>query len=252
VAVPLPLREEREFSFDIDEFKGLVTPKTKLIIINSPGNPCGGVMTKADIEAVAEMALKYDCYVMSDEIYSRIMYKGEHFSITQLPGMQERTILLDGFSKTYAMTGWRLGYGVMSKELAGWTTKLMNNSNSCTSAFTQIAGAAALKGDQSEAAAMVEEFRRRRDVLVDGLNQIPGMSCLRPNGAFYVFPNVTKLGKSTKEIADLLLYEAGVATLSGTAFGKFGEGYLRFSYATSMENIRKALVRIRQVVAKLK
>ncbi len=252
VPVPLPLREEREFSFDINEFKSLVTPKTKLIIINSPGNPCGGVMTKADVEAVAEMALKYDCYVLADEIYSRTMYEGEHFSITQLPGMQERTIILDGFSKTYAMTGWRLGFGVMNTEIAGWVTKLMVNSNSCTSALTQMAGMAALKGDQTEAAKMVEEFRRRRDTIVPGLNSIPGIRCCNPHGAFYVFPNVTGLGKSTREIADLLLYEAGVATLSGTAFGKYGEGYLRFSYATSMENIHKALIRIREVVSKLK
>ena len=251
VAVPLPLREEREFSFDVNEFKGLVTPKTKLIIINSPGNPCGGVMTKADVEAVAEMALKYDCWVLSDEIYSRTMYEGEHFSITQLPGMLERTIILDGFSKTYAMTGWRLGFGVMNTDLAAWTTKLMVNSNSCTSAFTQMAGMAALKGDQTEAAKMVEEFRRRRDTIVPGLNSIPGIRCVMPHGAFYVFPNVTGLGKSSREIADLLLYKAGVATLSGTSFGKYGEGYLRFSYATSMENIQKAVARIRDLVETL-
>jgi aspartate aminotransferase len=252
VPVPLPLREEREFSFDVNEFKGLVTPKTKLIIINSPGNPCGGVMTKADVEAVAEMALKYDCWVLSDEIYSRMIYDGEHFSITQLPGMQERTIILDGFSKTYAMTGWRAGYGVMNTEIAGWVTKLMVNSNSCTAAFTQMAGMAAIKGDQTESVKMVEEFRRRRDVIVAGLNNIPGIRCVMPHGAFYVFPNVKGLGMSTKEIADKLLYEAGVATLSGTAFGKYGEGYLRFSYATSMENIHKALARIRDVVSKIK
>jgi len=199
---------------------------------------------------VAEMALKHDCYVLADEIYSRTMYEGEHFSITQLPGMQERTIILDGFSKTYAMTGWRAGYGVMNTEIAGWVTKLMVNSNSCTAAFTQMAGMAALKGDQTEAAKMVEEFRRRRDTIVPGLNSIPGIRCVMPHGAFYVFPNVKGLGMGTKEIADKLLYEAGVATLSGTAFGKYGEGYLRFSYATSMENIHKALERIRKVVAK--
>ena len=250
VAVPLPLREEREFSFDVNEFKGLVTPKTKLIIINSPGNPCGGVMTKADVEAVAEMALKYDCWVLSDEIYSRMIYDGEHFSITQLPGMQERTIILDGFSKTYAMTGWRAGYGVMNTEIAGWVTKLMVNSNSCTAAFTQMAGMAAIKGDQTESVKMVEEFRRRRDVIVAGLNSIPGIHCVMPHGAFYVFPNVKGLGMATHEIADKLLYEAGGATLSGTAFGKYGEGYLRISYATSMENIHKALARIREVVSK--
>ncbi len=252
VAVPLPLREECEFSCVMDEFKSLVTPRTKLIILNSPGNPCGGVMGKADLETVAELALKHDCYVLSDEIYSRLIYEGEPFSIAQLPGMQERTIILDGFSKTYAMTGWRLGFGVMNTELAGWATKLMTNSNSCTAAYTQMAGMAALKGDQTEATQMVEEFRRRRDVIVAGLNRIPGIHCCKPHGAFYVFPNVSALGKSTKEIADLLLYEAGVATLAGTSFGKYGEGYLRFSYATSMENIHKALARIREVVSKLK
>jgi len=251
VPVPLPLREEREFSFDVDEFKSLVTPKTKLIILNSPGNPCGGVMTRSDLEAIAEMALRYDCWVLSDEIYSRMIYEGEHFSIAALPGMQERTIVLDGFSKTYAMTGWRLGYGVMNTELVNWMARLMANSNSCTAAFTQMAGMAALKGDQSESVKMVQEFRRRRDVIVAGLNSIPGIRCCMPHGAFYVFPNVTGLGKSSREIADLLLYEAGVATLSGTAFGKYGEGYLRFSYATSMENIHKALERVRQIVARL-
>ena len=248
VAVPLPLREAREFSFDLDEFRSLVTPKTKLIIINTPSNPCGSVMSKADVEGVAEMALKHDCYVLSDEIYSRILYEGKHYSIAQVPGMQERTIILDGFSKTYAMTGWRLGYGVMNTDLAFWVTRLMTNSNSCTSAFTQMAGAAALKGDQSGVDEMVAEFRRRRDVLVEGLNQIPGIRCLKPRGAFYVFPNVTGLKRSTKEIADLLLYEAGVATLSGTAFGAYGEGYLRLSYATSLANVRKALERMRRVL----
>lgn len=251
VAVPLPLREENDFSFSIDEFKSLVTPKTKLIIINSPGNPCGGVMSRADLEAVAEMALKYDCYVLSDEIYSRMIYEGEHHSITQIPGMQERTIILDGFSKTYAMTGWRLGYGVMNPDLAGWMTKLMTNSNSCTAAFTQMAGKAALTGDQSEVTLMVEEFRRRRDAIVEGLNQIPGVKCLKPHGAFYVFPNIKHLGKTSKEVADYLLYEAGVATLAGTSFGKYGEGYLRLSYATSLENIHKALGRMREALGRL-
>ncbi len=250
-AVPLPLREEKDFSFDVAEFKSLVTPKTKLIIINSPGNPCGGIMTKADIEAVAEMALKYDCYVLSDEIYSRMIYEGEHFSITQIPGMQERTIILDGFSKTYAMTGWRLGYGVANPDLAGWMTKLMTNSNSCTAAFTQMAGKAALTGDQSEAAQMVETFRKRRDVIVEGLDKIPGVSCRKPKGAFYVFPNVKSFGKPAKEIADYLLYEANVAALAGTAFGAYGEGYLRLSYANSLENINKALAWMKESLAKL-
>jgi len=250
VAVPLPLREERQFSFDLDEFKSLVGPRTKLIILNSPGNPCGGVMSRADLEGVAEMALKYDCYVLSDEIYSRILYDGEHFSIAALPDMQERTIILDGFSKTYAMTGWRLGYGVMNRNLAAWVTKLMVNSNSCTAAFTQMAGIAALTGDQTPVRQMVAEFRRRRDIIVAGLNEIPGIRCCMPRGAFYAFPNVSGLiarglGANAKAIADRLLNEAGIATLAGTSFGHYGEGYLRLSYATSTDNIHKALARIR-------
>jgi aspartate/methionine/tyrosine aminotransferase len=250
-AVPLPLREEREFSFDPDEFARLVSRRTKMIILNSPGNPCGGVMSRADLEAVAELAIKHDCYVLSDEIYSRILYEGEHFSIAELPGMQERTIILDGFSKTYAMTGWRLGFGVMNTELAKWVNQLMINSNSCTAAFTQIAGMAALRGDQSEVEHMVETFRQRRDVIVDGLNAIPGIHCLKPHGAFYAFPNVSGLGRKSGEIANLMLNEAYVAALAGTAFGAYGEGYLRLSYATSMENIQKALDRIENLVKKL-
>jgi aspartate/methionine/tyrosine aminotransferase len=245
-AVPMVLREEKGFSFDPDEFVSLVNEKTKLIIINSPGNPTSGVMSQADLEVVAEVATKYDCWVLSDEIYSRIIYEGEHRSIASLPGMQERTIILDGFSKTYAMTGWRLGYGAMPVELAGWVTKLMVNSNSCSAAFTQMAGAAALTGDQAPVGAMVAEFKRRRDAIVEGLNALPGVSCLKPKGAFYVFPNVSALGRSEKEIADALLNEAGVATLAGTSFGAYGKGYLRLSYATSLENIAKALDRMRE------
>lgn len=245
-AVPMVLREEKGFSFDPDEFASLVNEKTKLIIINSPGNPTSGVMSQADLEVVAEVATKYDCWVLSDEIYSRIVYEGEHRSIASLPGMQERTIILDGFSKTYAMTGWRLGYGAMPVELAGWVTKLMVNSNSCAAAFTQMAGAAALTGDQAPVGAMVAEFKRRRDAIVEGLNALPGVSCLKPKGAFYVFPNVSALGRSEKEIADALLNEAGVATLAGTSFGAYGKGYLRLSYATSLENIGKALGRMRE------
>jgi aspartate/methionine/tyrosine aminotransferase len=248
IPVPLRLREDRQFSFDPDEFRSLITPRTKLIILNSPGNPCGGVLTKADLEVVAAEAQKHDCYVLSDEIYSRILYEGEHVSIASLPGMQERTIILDGFSKTYAMTGWRLGYGVMRRDLAAWTSRLMTNSNSCAAAFTQMAGLAALKGDQSEAHKMVEEFRRRRDAIVRGLNDIPGIHCCMPHGAFYVFPNTSELGVTSRELADKLLYEGSVATLSGTAFGEYGEGFLRLSYARSLETIQHALHRIRETV----
>lgn len=245
-AVAMPLREERGFSFDPDEFVSLVNENTKLIILNSPGNPTGGVMSQSDLEVITELAQKYDCWILSDEIYSRLIYEGEPRSIASLPGMQERTIILDGYSKTYAMTGWRLGYGVMPKDLAGWMTKLMVNSNSCSAGFVQVAGAAALEGDQTPTKEMVEQFRRRREVIVDGLNDLPGITCLKPQGAFYAFPNVTALGRSEKEIADALLDEAGVATLAGTSFGKYGEGYLRLSYATSLENIEKALDRIRE------
>jgi aspartate aminotransferase len=248
VPVPLRLRENLHFSFDPDEFRSLMTPRTKLIILNSPGNPCGGVLTRADLEVVAAEARKHDCYVLSDEIYSRILYEGECTSIASLPGMQERTIILDGFSKTYAMTGWRLGYGVMRRELAAWFIRLATNVHSCTPAFTQMAGLEALKSDQSESYKMVEEFRRRRDAIVRGLNDIPGIRCLMPRGAFYVFPNISELGVTSRELADALLYQGSVATLAGTAFGKYGEGYLRLSYAASLENIRRALNRIRDTI----
>jgi aspartate aminotransferase len=248
IPVPLRLREERQFSFDPDEFRSLITPRTKLIILNSPGNPCGGVLTRADLEVVAAEAQKHDCYVLSDEIYSRILYEGEPLSIASLPGMQERTIILDGFSKTYAMTGWRLGYGVMRRDLAAWVARLMINSNSCAAAFTQVAGIAALKSDQSEVRRMVDEFRRRRDAIVRGLNDIPGIQCCMPQGAFYVFPNISELGVTSRELADKLLYEGSVATLPGTAFGEYGEGFLRLSYARSLETIQHALHRIRETI----
>ncbi|MEN6368219.1 MAG: pyridoxal phosphate-dependent aminotransferase [Thermotogota bacterium] len=250
VPVPLPLREGRNFRFDPAELQALVTPCTKLIVVNSPGNPCGGVATEEEIESVAEAALRADAYVLSDEIYSRILYEGEHRSVAALPGMLERTVLLDGFSKTYAMTGWRLGYGVMSRSLVPWVTRLMTNSNSCCASFTQVAGVAALRGSQAEVTAMVEAFRSRRDALVAGLNDIPGVSCRMPQGAFYAFPNVAALGRPAKEIADLLLEEAGVATLAGTAFGRHGEGHLRLSYANSLDNLREAVNRIRATVAR--
>lgn len=251
VPVPVPLREEREFRFDVEELRAKVTDKTKLIILNSPQNPTGGVLTRQDLEAVAEIAIERDIAVLTDEVYRRIIYQGEHFSIASVPGMKDRTIILDGFSKTYAMTGWRLGYGIMPDDLAPHITRLMTNSNSCTASFIQKAGVEAITGPQDEPNRYVEEFRRRRDVIVDGLNEIPGFSCLRPQGAFYVFPNIKKTGKTSNEMAEILLYEAGVASLSGTAFGQYGEGYLRLSYANSIENLQLALERIKKAVAKI-
>jgi aspartate aminotransferase len=243
-AVPLPLREENDFRFDPDEFRAKVTARTRMIIINSPQNPTGGVLQRSDLEAIAEVARERDLVVLSDEIYHRILYAGEHASVASLPGMQKRTIILDGFSKTYAMTGWRLGYGVMREDLAACLTNLQVNSNSCTAAFTQVAGIEALNGPQDPVDRMVAEFRRRRDVIVDGLNAIPGISCLKPRGAFYVFPNVRGTGIRADQLASRLLDEAGVAALSGTAFGAYGDGYLRLSYANSVENIKLALERI--------
>jgi aspartate aminotransferase len=245
-AVPIHLREERDFSLDVDELAALITDRTKLIILNSPQNPTGGVMQRRDVEQVAQIIGDRNILVLSDEIYSRLLFEGEHFSIMSVPGMQERTILLDGFSKTYAMTGWRMGYGVMRPDLAAQITRLMTNSNSCTASFTQIAGIEALRGDQSSVDHMCAEFKRRRDVFVAGLNKIKGFSCRMPKGAFYVFPNIAKTGWKSKPLADALLEQAGVAALSGTAFGEFGEGYLRFSVANSLENMQQALDRIDQ------
>jgi len=249
-AVPLPLREERHFSFDLDEFKSLLTDRTRFVILNSPQNPTGGVLSRQDLTAVAELLRDRNLYVLSDEVYSKILYEGEHVSIASLPGMQEKTIILDGHSKTYAMTGWRLGYGVMNKDLAAHVTRLMTNCNSCTNVFVQRAGMFALKGPQEIVAQRRDEVRRRRDVIVGGLNDIPGISCLSPKGAFYVFPNVKKLTSNTKQFAQALLDEGGVAALSGTAFGAAGEGYLRFSYANSVENIQEAIQRIRKFVGR--
>lgn len=251
VPVPIPLREECDFRFSVDELREKVSDKTKLIILNSPQNPTGGVLTRQDLEAVAKIAMERDIAVLSDEVYRRIIYEGEHYSIASVPGMQERTIILDGFSKTYAMTGWRLGYGIMPHDLAPHISRLMTNSNSCTASFIQRAGIEAITGPQDEPNRYVEEFRRRRDVIVDGLNAIPGFKCLKPQGAFYVFPNVKGVGMSSSELANYLLTEAGVACLSGGAFGEYGEGYLRLSYANSVENIQLALQRIKDAVAKL-
>jgi aspartate aminotransferase len=243
-AVPIRLREEIDFRLDVDELAGLITNRTKLIIINSPQNPTGGVLEKKDIDGVARAIGDRDIMVLSDEIYSRLIFEGEHHSIMSINGMKERTILLDGFSKTYAMTGWRMGYGVMRADLATSVARLMTNSNSCTASFTQVAGVEALRGPQDSVDKMCAEFKKRRDAMVAGLNRIKGFSCRLPKGAFYVFPNITKTGWPSKKLADALLEDAGVAGLSGTAFGDFGEGYLRFSVANSIENIEKALERV--------
>jgi aspartate/methionine/tyrosine aminotransferase len=250
-AVPIPLREENDFRLDVRELESLITPKTRLIILNSPQNPTGGVLTRSDIEAIARLAIEHDIMVLSDEVYKRFIYEGDHVSIVSFPGMPERTILLDGHSKSYAMTGWRLGYGVMPVELAGHIATLQTNAVSCTATFIQRAGIAALTGPQEPVRMMVDEFKRRRDLIVNGLNRIKGFRCRMPKGAFYVFPNITDTGKDARFMADYLLNEAGVAVLSGTAFGSYGEGFLRLSYANSYVNIEKALDRIAQAVARL-
>ncbi len=242
--VPIQLREEKDFSFDVNEFKSLITDRTKLIILNSPHNPTGGILTEKDVRGIAAAIGDRDIMVLSDEIYSRLVFEGKHFSIASLEGWKERTIILDGFSKTYAMTGWRLGYGVMRADLATHVSRLQTNATSCTATFTQIAGVEALTGSQESVEKMCEEFIKRRDVMVAGLNKIKGFSCRVPKGAFYVFPNITKTGWKSKKLADAILDEAGVAGLSGTSFGAYGEGYLRFSVANSIENINKALERI--------
>jgi aspartate aminotransferase len=249
-AVPIPLREDRDFSIDAKELASLITDRTKLIVLNSPHNPTGGVLTKKDILEIAEAIGDRNILILSDEIYSRLIYDGEHFSIMSVPGFKERTILLDGFSKTYAMTGWRLGYGVMRPDLAVNISRLVTNATSCTASFTQIAGIEALRADQSSVDKMSAEFQRRRDAFVAGLNKIKGFSCRIPKGAFYAFPNITKTSWPSKKLADALLEQAGVACLSGTAFGEYGEGYLRFSVANSLENLNKALVRIEDWVGK--
>jgi aspartate/methionine/tyrosine aminotransferase len=245
--VPIPLRESSEFGFDLELFETSVSTRTKLIIINSPQNPTGGVLDRAQIERIAAIARRHQVPVLTDEIYRQFLYEGEFVSILQVPDLHRQTILLDGFSKSYAMTGWRLGYGVFPPELVEHITRLMVNSASCTASFVQLAGIAALEGEQAAVGRMVAEFRRRRDILVDGLNKLPGVQCLRPRGAFYVFPNITGTGRSSTEVADRLLSEAGVAALSGAAFGAHGEGYLRFSYANSEANLRTALERMRPV-----
>lgn len=250
-AVPLPLREDVGFRFHIDDLIQAVSDRTRLLILNSPQNPTGGLLQAEDLEKIAELAERHNFYILSDEIYSRILYDDQHVSIMQFPGMKARTILLDGHSKTYAMTGWRLGYGIVPLPLVEGIVRLMINSNSCTCAFTQIAGMEALTGSQDSVTQMVTEFQRRRDAVVAGLNAIEGIHCLTPAGAFYAFPNVQSLPLDCNALADYLLNEAGVALLAGTAFGKYGDGYLRVSYANSLDNIQDAIDRIKQAISKL-
>src|SRR3954470_21917679 len=249
-AVPVPLREEMEFRLDVNELASQITDRTRLIILNSPQNPTGGMMTEQDVRDLARVIGDRDIMVLSDEIYSRLIFEGKHFSIMSVPEFRDRTILLDGFSKTYAMTGWRLGFGVMRHDLAAQVARLIVNSTSCTASFTQMAGVEALHGDQSSVDHMLDEFRQRREVMVQALNNIPGFRCQKPHGAFYVFPNIEGTGWTSKKLAAALLEEAGVACLSGTAFGSFGEGYIRFSIANSTQNIEKALLRIREWTGK--
>ncbi len=250
VPVPVRLREEKGFDLDVDQLCDKLGPRTRLVILNYPHNPTGGVIPEAGLRAIADAAARHGVPVLSDEIYGRILYDTGHTSIAAMPGMEPLAIVLDGFSKTYAMTGWRLGYGVMPAPMAQVVAKLQTNSTSCTATFSQKAGVAALRGDQSSVERMVAEFRRRRDAIVEGLRTVPGVQCVRPSGAFYVFPNITGTGYSSRALADRLLEEAGVACLSGTAFGEFGEGHLRFSYANSMENIEEALRRMRGLLTR--
>jgi len=250
--VPVPLRERNEFRIDTDELERLVTDRSKLLIINSPHNPCGSSLTRADCEAIADIAQRHDLTVLTDEVYWAIRYGQQpHASVLDVDGMADRTILLDGWSKTFAMTGWRLGFGVFPPALVEPVTRLVINSVSCTSAFSQYAAIAALHGPWEPVEQMVAEFRRRRDVIVAGLNGIPGVSCLEPHGAFYVFPNITGTGLTSAELAAMLLQDAGVAALGGTAFGTYGEGFLRFSYANSVENIQAALDAIKAQLAEV-
>ncbi|MCZ6539433.1 MAG: pyridoxal phosphate-dependent aminotransferase [Chloroflexi bacterium] len=248
-AVPLQLNEESGYNADINNLRSLITPRTKLLIVNSPNNPCGSVIPESDLEKIAAMAVENDLVVLADEIYKDMYYGDqEHVSITKFPGMRERTVILDGFSKSYAMTGWRLGYGVFPDFLVEPVTRLMTNSVSCTSVFSQMAAIAALEGPQDSVAVMMEEFTKRRDLVVEGLNSLPGITCPTPRGAFYAFPNIRGTGLSSHEFADKALYEAGVALLAGTAFGEFGDGYIRISFANSQENLREAIERLRKIL----
>ena len=249
VPVPMKLEESRDFNVDVDEVAGQITPRTRLMILNSPNNPSGSIIEKGDLQALAELAREHDITVLSDEIYRRFLYEGEHHSVSSFPGMRDRTIILDGFSKTYAMTGWRIGYGVMPLELVEPISRLSTNSVSCTASFTQMAVLEAMNGPQEDAHAIVDEFKKRRDIIVAGLNRIPGIRCAMPKGAFYTFPNVEGTGMTSAEFADGLLQDQGVACLAGEAFGEYGDGCVRFSFANSAENIERALERIDRFVA---
>ena len=247
--VPVPLLENNQFSFDLNVFDQLISKRTKMIILNSPGNPTGGIIPIEDLNHIAEAAKEHDCWVLSDEIYTRIIYDGQTAnSIAGLPGMSERTIIMDGFSKTYSMTGWRLGFGIMPRDLAEKVSLLLMHSVGSTAQFTQIAGIEAITGPQDQVDRVVSEYQKRRDLIVAGLNQLPGITCQNPQGAFYAFPNIKGLKKSSQEVADWFLEGCGVAVLPGSAFGKFGEGYLRFAYANSGENIQKALDRLGELI----
>ena len=249
VPVPIKLLPSRDFNIDVDEVASQITPRTKLLILNSPNNPCGSIIEKRQQQELADLAKEHDVIVLSDEIYIRFLYEGEHHSVASFPGMRERTIILDGFSKTYAMTGWRIGFGVMPLELVEPISRLCTNSVSCTASFTQRAVLEAMDGPQDEANSIVAEFKKRRDIIVSGLNQIPGIRCAMPKGAFYTFPSVEDTGMSSREFADGLLEDAGVACLAGESFGEYGKGCVRFSFANSAENIERALERIEKFVA---
>jgi len=250
-AIPIPLREENQFSFDMDAFQHHINDRTKLIILNSPGNPTGAILPRRDLEKIAVAAQDHDCWVLSDEIYSRLCYEEDAPSIVVLPGMDQRTIIVDGFSKSYAMTGWRLGYGIMPPALARRVELLLTHATGSSAHFTQLAGIRAVTGPQEPVDDMREQYRQRRDTMLAGLNRLPGVTCLKPAGAFYVFPNISAFGLSSQEMAHYLLQEAGVAVLPGTAFGKQGEGYLRLCYANSLQRIRQALGRLEEALKSL-
>ena len=249
VPVPMKLPESRDFNVDVEEVASQITPRTRLMILNSPNNPCGSIIEKREQQELADLAKEHDIMVLSDEIYIRFLYEGQHHSISSFPGMRERTIILDGFSKTYAMTGWRIGFGVMPQELVEPISRLSTNSVSCTASFTQMAVLEAMQGPQDDADSMVAEFKRRRDIIVNGLNRIPGIRCAMPKGAFYVFPSIEGTGMSSREFADGLLEDGGVACLAGESFGEYGQGCVRFSFANSAENIEAALERIERFVS---
>jgi aspartate/methionine/tyrosine aminotransferase len=242
--VPMELKEEKGFNADVDLIEESITSRTKLIILNSPNNPCGSVMDSSDMVRIADIAMKNDIVILTDEVYKDLYFEGSHESVFDFEGMEDRVIILDGFSKSYAMTGWRLGYGVFPKQFVEPISRLITNSVSCTSSFGQMAAKAAILGPQDSVVNMKEEFRARRDIVVSGLNNIKGISCINPKGAFYAFPNIKETGYKSQQLSDALMQE-GVALLPGTSFGKYGEGYLRISFANSRENLREALLKIK-------